>query len=128
MPGNISPIAIGLLVALGGAIGASMRFWLSVTLAEFLGTHLPAATFTVNVAGSFIIGLFAILIGGNQTLTAFAMTGILGGFTTFSTFSLETVRLLEEGRIVHGLAYAGASVVTCVIAAALGMAAARALS
>ncbi len=123
-----SPVITGLLVALGGAVGASMRFWLSVVLAEIAGTHLPFATFTANVVGSFTIGVFAVLIGTNPMLTAFAMVGVLGGFTTFSSFSLETVRLLEDGRIVHGLAYAGASVVACVIAAALGIAAARALS
>lgn len=128
MTGTASPVVVGLLVALGGAIGASMRFWLAVVMAELVHTHIPVATFTANVVGSFTIGLFAVLIGSNQTLTAFAMTGILGGFTTFSSFSLDTVRLLEDGRIVHGLAYAGASVVTCVIAAAIGIAAARALS
>ncbi|MEM6761816.1 MAG: fluoride efflux transporter CrcB [Pseudomonadota bacterium] len=114
------------LVACGGALGALMRFWLSVGLDAYAGTHLPFATFTANVVGSFLIGVFSVVLGGQFASVAFLMTGVLGGFTTFSSFSLETVRMLADGRMVTALAYAGASVVFCLAAAAFGIFVARA--
>ncbi|MEM8665664.1 MAG: fluoride efflux transporter CrcB [Pseudomonadota bacterium] len=124
----MNALSASALVALGGAIGALMRFWLAVGVVGWLGAHLPFATFITNVTGSFIIGAASVLIGGNPPVVAFLITGVLGGFTTFSTFSLETVRLLEAGRVVDGMGYAGLSVVACVIGAALGMLAARAVA
>ena len=94
----MNPLAASALVACGGALGALSRFWVDVFLNKWAGAHLPFATFTSNVTGSFLIGLVAILIGTHAELTAFVMVGVLGGFTTFSTFSLETVRLFEAGR------------------------------
>lgn len=124
----MNPLAASALVACGGALGALSRFWVAVVLNKWAGAHLPFATFTSNVTGSFLIGLVAILIGTHAELTAFVMVGVLGGFTTFSTFSLETVRLFEAGRTMAALGYAGLSAVACVVAAALGMALGRAVT
>ena len=124
----MNPLAASALVACGGAVGALSRFWVAVALNKWLGAHLPFATLATNISGSFLIGVAAILIGAHAGLAAFAMVGILGGFTTFSTFSLETVRLFEAGRTVHALGYAGISALACVLAAALGMALGRALT
>lgn len=117
----MNPLAASALVACGGALGALGRFWVAVVLNKVAGTHLPFATLASNLTGSFLIGVMAMLIGHRAELAAFVMVGILGGFTTFSTFSLETVRLVQAGRAVEALAYAGASAAGCVLAAALGM-------
>jgi len=122
----VSPLSASALVAAGGAIGALMRFWLAVGLNALVGAQLPFATFAANVSGSFLIGLVTILLAAKPALAVLTMTGVLGGFTTFSAFSLETVRLVEEGRAATALGYAGVSVVTCVVAAAAGMALGRA--
>ena len=114
------------LVACGGALGARMRVWLSVGLATYAVTHLPFASFTANVVGSFAIGVLSVVLGGHFPAVAFLMTGVLGGFTTFSSFSLETVRMMSDGRVMSALAYVGASVVMCIAAAAFGIAVARA--
>ncbi|GAB5377118.1 MAG: fluoride efflux transporter CrcB [Acuticoccus sp.] len=117
----MNPLAASALVACGGALGALGRFWVAVVLNKVAGTHLPFATLASNLTGSFLIGVMAMLIAHRAELAAFVMVGILGGFTTFSTFSLETVRLFQAGRAIDGLVYAAASAVGCVLAAALGM-------
>ncbi|MEM9221125.1 MAG: CrcB family protein [Pseudomonadota bacterium] len=122
----MNPWLASALVALGGALGALMRFWLAVLVVGYLGRHLPFATFITNVAGSAAIGVSSVLFGGNQVMTAFVISGVLGGFTTFSTFSIETVRLFEQGRMAEAMGYAGLSVVACVAGAAAGVLAARA--
>ncbi|UOM35425.1 fluoride efflux transporter CrcB [Acuticoccus sp. I52.16.1] len=122
----MSPLAASLCVAIGGATGALGRFWANILITGFAGAALPYATFAVNVLGSFLIGVLATLLSGRMALTALVVTGALGGFTTFSTFSIETVRLIEDGRWVAGLGYALASLVACVVAAAAGIAAVRA--
>ena len=118
----MTPLMASALVAGGGAIGALGRFWVAVLLAATAGTHLPFATFVVNVVGSFMIGLAAVLIGTSLPMKAFFITGILGGFTTFSTFSLETVELMSGGRVAAGLANAALSVAGCLVAASVGLA------
>ncbi|WP_211110545.1 fluoride efflux transporter CrcB [Acuticoccus mangrovi] len=123
----MSPLAASLLVAAGGAVGALSRFWANVLIAGLAGTSLPFATFTVNVVGSFLIGILTTLFSHNLAVTALAVTGMLGGFTTFSTFSIETVRLIEAGRIVVAIGYIGLSVIVSLAAAALGVALARAI-
>lgn len=104
-----------LQVALGGAIGASLRHLVSWQLAQRLGSGFPWGTLTVNVLGSFIMGLAVMLLvrradGEFQHLAPFFMTGLLGGFTTFSAFSLETVLLVERQRLDLAVAYVAASV------------------
>ncbi|MEM8551813.1 MAG: fluoride efflux transporter CrcB [Pseudomonadota bacterium] len=123
----MSPLGASVLVACGGAIGALGRYWLAVVMTGFLGAGLPVGTLIANVLGSFLIGAISIVAAGHYAAVAFWMVGVLGGFTTFSTFSLETVRMLQEGRIAPAAIYAVLSVALCVLAAAGGMAAARAV-
>jgi len=89
-----------LLVALGSAIGAAVRFLTGVGMMRLMGpADFPLAIITVNVIGSFLMGVFAVLAAhrGLTHLSPFVMTGVLGGFTTFSAFSLETVTMMERG-------------------------------
>lgn len=94
-----------LYVALGGAIGASARYLVGLAVA------FPLGTLTVNVIGSFLIGLVWVWLAGREALLPFIMMGMLGGFTTFSSFSLDTMRLIEMGRIGSAALYVSASVV-----------------
>jgi CrcB protein len=111
-----------LLVAFGGAIGACGRFALTTWL--FVPGQFPWPTLLINVAGSFGIGLIWGLGLQQAWFEAWGryllVVGILGGFTTFSAFSLETVALVEGGRTAAGLGYVLASVAGCVAAAWLG--------
>lgn len=101
------------LVALGGAIGASLRYLFGVAVYRMGATgDFPIAILSVNVIGSFVMGAFVIFAAqrGLTHLSPFVMTGILGGFTTFSAFSLETVTLLERGQAASALVYVTLSV------------------
>lgn len=117
-------------VALGGAIGASLRYLTSLGAMRWIGPGFPYATVIVNVLGSFLMGVLVVVLarkGGTQ-LAPFLMTGILGGFTTFSAFSLDTLTIWERGQ--HGLAllYVGVSVALSLAAIAAGLAVARAFA
>lgn len=117
-------------VALGGAIGASLRYLTNVGSLRWLGPGFPFATVIVNVLGSFVMGVLVVVLagkGGTQ-YAPFLMTGVLGGFTTFSAFSLDTLTLWERGQ--HGLAlgYVGASVILSLAAIGAGLFAARAFA
>lgn len=111
-----------LWVTLGGGLGALARFLISTWL--FMPGRFPWATLIINIAGAFAIG---VLWGVGQQQAWFdqwgrylLVVGLLGGFTTFSAFSLETVVLLESGRLAQALGYVVASVVLCVLMALLG--------
>jgi len=104
-------------VALGGAIGSSLRF---LTVASF-GT--PFAVLAVNVVGSFAMGLAFVLLSAR--LSPLLMTGVLGGFTTFSAFSLDALKLWEAGQVAQAAFYVMGSVVLSLAAVALGAALAR---
>lgn len=116
------------LVALGGAIGASLRYLFGVTAFRLAGpTEFPFAILTVNIIGSFLMGVF-VVAAANRGLTHFSpfvMTGLLGGFTTFSAFSLETVNLMERGQIGSAAAYVALSVGLSIIGLMLGLWVAR---
>ena len=115
-------------VALGGALGSVARYACSVAAARWLGTAFPFGTLFVNVAGSFTIGLLAALIAadGRPLLGADArallLVGVLGGFTTFSSFSLETLELARGGALGAAGANVALSVVLCLFGAWLGLA------
>lgn len=111
-------------VALGGALGAVLRYLVGLAVA------FPLGTLTVNVAGSFAIGVVWIVLSakGMQAALPFVMTGLLGGFTTFSAFSLDTMRLVESGRIVAAGGYVSASVVLSIGACAAGLWLARGMA
>lgn len=116
------------LVALGGAIGASLRWLTGLAVLRALGpSEFPLAIITVNVIGSFLMGVFVVAAAhkGLTHLSPFVMTGILGGFTTFSAFSLETMTLIERGQIASASLYILLSVGLSVGALALGLILAR---
>jgi CrcB protein len=120
-------------VGIGGCVGAVARY--AVGLAPFAASwtgSFPLTTFLINVVGSLVIGVVAGAVGAGAALPVgavlFLKTGLCGGFTTFSTFSLETFELLEAGKYATGLGYAGLSCVCCVAGAAAGMALGRALA
>lgn len=119
-----------LMVALGGALGASLRYWLGLALLRSFGRgDFPIAILSANVLGSFLMGVF-VAVAAHKGLThwgPFVMTGLLGGFTTFSAFSLETVTLFERGAIGQAGLYVGLSVLLSVGGLMLGLALARSL-
>jgi len=101
------------LVALGGALGASLRYLAGVAVLRLTGpTDFPLAVMGVNVAGSLLMGVLVVALAqkGLGHLSPFITTGLLGGFTTFSAFSLETVTLLERGQIGAAGLYVSLSV------------------
>jgi CrcB protein len=113
------------IVALGGAIGAVLRY-LAAGWAGRASGELVLGTLVVNVAGSFAMGAVAVLIAlklpeGSARLAPFLMTGVLGGFTTFSAFSLDAFRLWEEGRAAAAAGYAGGSVVLSIAGLVAGI-------
>lgn len=119
-----------LQIALGGALGAVLRHGTVSLGARLFGSAFPWGTLAVNVAGSFIMGLTFVLAVesaefGPHRSAPFLMPGLLGGFTTFSAFSLETIRLVEDGRAAAAAAYVGASVGLSLAALVAGLAAAR---
>ena len=115
-----------LAIALGAALGANLRYGVSLWAAKRWGVEFPFGTFLINVSGSFCIGLILTLGTTRLVLTEetrlFLVTGFLGGYTTFSTFSIEAVNLAISGRIGAALAYSGGSVVVGMAAAAAGIA------
>lgn len=116
------------LVALGGAIGAALRFLTGLGVLRLFGSgDFPLAIIVVNVIGSFLMGVFVVLAAqrGLTHFSPFVMTGLLGGFTTFSAFSLETVTLIERGQMGSAALYIVLSVGLSVGALALGLLAAR---
>ncbi len=115
-------------VAIGSAIGGVARFWCSGVAARLFGETFPWGTSIVNVVGSFIIGFFATLTGPDGRIFAgsltrqFVMIGILGGYTTFSSFSLQTLNLLQDGEWWQAGANIALSIVACLVAVWAGYA------
>ena len=116
-------------VAVGGALGAVGRYLTGVGLARAFGSSFPYGTLTVNVSGSFIIGVLFVLFGGlsgeTGRYTALVMTGFLGGYTTFSAYSLDCWLLFQQGRILEALLYAFGSAGLSIAACIAGIAVAR---
>lgn len=110
-------------VAFGGALGAVLRYLTGLGVVRLVGSGFPMAIITVNIIGSFLMGLFVVMAAkrGLTHLSPLIMTGFLGGFTTFSAFSLETVTLFERGQSGAALAYVMISVVGSILALALGV-------
>lgn len=113
-----------LAVALGGALGSMARYG-CVRLLAPLGSWIPVGTLAVNIGGSLLVGLlYAVLVERlrvGEGWTALLLVGFLGGFTTFSAFSLEAVRLAERGAVAAMLSYVALSVVLCLGACLLGL-------
>jgi CrcB protein len=113
-------------IAVGSALGGVARFWCSGIVARMVGETFPWGTLFVNVTGSFIIGFFATLTGpdgrmfAGSTMRQFVMLGLLGGFTTFSSFSLQTLSLVQDGELVQAGGNVIGSVLLCLFAVWLG--------
>ena len=118
-----------LAIAAGGAVGALLRFWVSTGVYAMLGRGFPYGTLAVNVLGSLLMGYLYIAMIDRLALAsewrAFALVGLLGAFTTFSTFSIETLVLIEQADYAKAFANVLLSVLACVAAAFLGMTLAR---
>jgi CrcB protein len=123
-----------LWVALGGALGSVGRYWLSLVGVRMWGEYFPWATLLINVIGSFVIGAFGTLTSHGGAMPApndvrlFVMVGICGGFTTFSSFSLQTLLLLRGGAVFSAISNVVLSVALCLIAVAIGHYAAARMS
>lgn len=119
-----------LLVFFGAGIGGSFRHLVNLASGRWFGPGFPTGTLLVNVAGSFMMGLlagyFAARPGSSQDLRLFLTTGVLGGFTTFSAFSLDTALLIERHAYLLAGAYVLGSVVAAIIALFIGLALFRA--
>jgi CrcB protein len=123
-----------LLVMLGSALGGAGRYWCSGLVARHFGETFPWGTLAVNIIGSFIIGFFngltapdgRFLVG--TSTRQFVMIGLCGGYTTFSSFSLQTLNLVRDGELLDAAANVGGSVVACIISVWLGHLAAAALN
>jgi len=120
-----------LAVALGGGMGAVMRFWVAGTVQRAIGGAFPWGTLAVNVLGSFLLGFLFIWLLERSTVGELARllitVGFFGAFTTFSTFSVETVRLMQEGALAWAIGNILLQVTLCVCLAWLGMQLARML-
>ncbi len=121
-----------LSVAFGGALGAVLRYLLVIGAARWIGPHFPFGVLAANVVGSFAMGVLAVTmtIGGEPAVryAPFLMTGVLGGFTTFSAFALDAARLAESGRYELSALYIGLSVGLAILALVAGMALGRVIS
>ncbi|MBR0599012.1 fluoride efflux transporter CrcB [Sinanaerobacter chloroacetimidivorans] len=109
-----------LLVGLGGSLGAASRFAITNIIKRKLASEFPFATFIINLCGSFLLGILLASQMGNLTQLLLG-TGFMGGFTTFSTFHVENIRLLQKKRYVMLGFYFLASSIFCILAALLGL-------
>ncbi|KQY40163.1 fluoride efflux transporter CrcB [Rhizobium sp. Root483D2] len=120
-----------LLVAAGGAVGSVLRYLVGLWTLRSFGPAFPWGTLTVNITGSFLIGVLAETIarkfGASVEMRVFLITGILGGYTTFSAFSLDAMTLLERGEPVTALIYVASSVLLSALAVFAGLALMRAM-
>ena len=120
-----------LLIAIGGAAGSVLRYLIGGRVQHFAPHGFPVGTLFVNVVGCFLIGIFIrqfMNIQAHNYMRALLVVGFCGGFTTFSTFSMETVGLIEGGEYPRAFSYILLSVVLCLTATFAGMTAMRALA
>jgi CrcB protein len=127
-------MAAYLWIAIGSALGGVARYWCSGVAARVIGETFPWGTIIVNIVGCFIIGFFATITGPDgrvfaDTLTRqFVMIGLLGGYTTFSSFSLQTLALVQDGEWLLASANIALSVIACLLAVWTGYALAASIN
>lgn len=113
------------VVFIGAGVGGTIRHFINVHVARLMGTHFPWHTFVINITGSLVMGLvagwFVMKGAGTGHLRLFLATGILGGYTTFSAFSLDAMLLWERGEHLLAAYYVGGSVALSVVGLALGL-------
>ena len=114
-----------LWVAIGGALGSVARYWIGLQIVQRFGSAFPWGTLLVNVTGCFLIGFFAATTGPSGTrltgsLRTFLMVGICGGYTTFSSFGLQTIELAQGGDWGRAVLYIVTSVLVCLLSVILG--------
>lgn len=123
-----------LYIAIGSALGGMARYWCSGLVAARIGESFPWGTVFINILGSFVIGFFATFSGPDSRflisleLRQFVMVGLCGGYTTFSSFSLQTLNLIRDGDLAAAGANIGLSVFLCLLAVWLGHVAAASLN
>ena len=122
---NVRVMTVWLAVAVGGAIGSMLRYGIGQLTTNVLGTTPVLATFTVNVSGSFLLGIFYTLCN-DRLVTSIELrvligVGLIGGYTTFSTFSFETIRLIESGESIKAIANILTNLLFGISAAYLGI-------
>lgn len=121
-----------LLVFIGGGLGSMLRYALTVAAGKTFGTHFPWGTFLINITGSTVMGLIAGYLAfkgeASQPWRLFIMTGVLGGYTTFSAFSLDAAFLYERGEIALAVAYVLGSVLLAIAGLFAGLALVRSFS
>ncbi|MDH3414491.1 MAG: fluoride efflux transporter CrcB [Gammaproteobacteria bacterium] len=117
------------VIAAGGAFGALLRYWVSIGVHQLAGSNFPYGTLTANVVGSLLMGALYVLLIERMDVDPMwrgaLLIGLLGAFTTFSTFSVETLNLVENGEPLKALVNVAASVVLCIAACWAGMVAGR---
>lgn len=113
------------VVFIGAGVGGTIRHFMNIHVARMLGTHFPWHTFVINITGSLVMGLvagwFAMKGAGEGHLRLFLATGILGGYTTFSAFSLDAVLLWERGERLLAATYVGGSVALSILGLVIGL-------
>jgi CrcB protein len=121
-----------LLVSLAGGVGTALRYGVGKAFGTWTPTTFPWPTFLVNVIGCFLLGIIAEWCGDRRVLgvelRAVLGVGVMGGFTTYSSFDIEMLRLAQHGQAAMAFGYGGATLVACLLAGAMGMSLGRALA
>ena len=116
-------------VAAGGAVGALARYLVMSGVGHWFGHGFPWGTLVVNIVGSFVLGalieIMAVVWSPTESMRVFLVVGVLGAFTTFSTFSMDVMYLMERGQVIHAGLYVAASVFISILALWIGMTAFR---
>jgi len=124
-------MSIYISIALGGSLGAISRYWVSTATYSWLGNNFPYGTLMVNVTGSLVMGFLTVVLvqrfDVSDEVRLALIVGFLGSFTTFSTFSMDTIHWIESGAVIKALAYILVSVTACVLGAWAGLIGAKQL-